>query len=248
MSHWCRDIPRDEAVRAAEDNRQGPLPTLADVIAEPFADEPKRSAAVSKTGEVQSGLRTERVTLEITHDLDAPLGDWIVQVIDESLGYDETVRVVEEAKLAPAANADGGSNHAAPAASGAAGTKPVAWAFVATDGAIVHVSTFEPVPGTATVVPLYAAPQPASGWLSEKERGALKRAFDLLCDDDGDNPLAGTVQKLLARSSPPEVVLEDFTPDAVRNLDTKYLAGWDQCMALAKRAISAAGVKVKEVG
>ena len=51
--------------------------------------------------------------------------------------------------------------------------KPVAWAFVATDGAIVHVSTFEPVPGTATVVPLYAAPQPASGWLTPEERDFL---------------------------------------------------------------------------
>ena len=70
----------------------------------------------------------------------------------------------------------------------------------------------------------------------------------MLCDDDGDNPLAGTVQKLLARSSPPEVVLPDFTPDAVLNLDAKYLAGWYQCMALAKRALAVAGVKVKEVG
>ena len=33
MSDWCRDIPRDEAVRASEDNRPGPLPTLEEAIA-----------------------------------------------------------------------------------------------------------------------------------------------------------------------------------------------------------------------
>ena len=30
---WCRDIQRDEAVRAVEDGRQGPLPTLEEAIA-----------------------------------------------------------------------------------------------------------------------------------------------------------------------------------------------------------------------
>ena len=32
MTHWCRDISRDEAVRAAEDGREGPLPTLEECI------------------------------------------------------------------------------------------------------------------------------------------------------------------------------------------------------------------------
>ena len=151
MSHWCHDIPRDEAVRAAEDGRSGPLPTLEKVIA---AVTERRPVQPGGSGNV-TGLRTERITLEITHDLDAPLGEWIVQVLDESLGFDESVRVVDNtaeritqaltadrfaaavqeadrlrarvaelesaAKLAPAANADGKSNHAAPAASGAAG-------------------------------------------------------------------------------------------------------------------------------
>jgi hypothetical protein len=138
MTHsWCRDVQRDEAVRAAEDGRSGPLPTLEEAIsragqfAHPQAPQPpkcterdnfaaaaKCSPAVSESGEWQSGmptervterrppepgggrnvtgLRTERVTLEVTHDLDAPLGDWIVAVIDESLGFGESVRVVEE--------------------------------------------------------------------------------------------------------------------------------------------------------
>ena len=43
-----------------------------------------------------------------------------------------------------------------------------------------------------TVFPLYAAP-----WLTLEQRRALTRAFDLLCDDDGDNSFADTVQKML---------------------------------------------------
>jgi hypothetical protein len=87
---------RNEAVRAAEDGRTGTLPTPGECIVAPFAEAAERSSTASKTGEGQSGLRTERVTLEVTHDLDAPLGDWIVAVIDESLGFGESVRVVEE--------------------------------------------------------------------------------------------------------------------------------------------------------
>jgi hypothetical protein len=70
-----------------------------------FADAAERSPTVSKTGEGQSGMRTERVTLEVTHDLDARLSDWIVEVVDESLGMMESVRVVEG--LAQAASGSG---------------------------------------------------------------------------------------------------------------------------------------------
>ena len=153
---WCKDIDRDAAVRAAEDGRDRPLPTLEEAIASPFAEAAERSVEVSKTGEWQSGLRTERITLEVTHDLDARLSGWIVKVVDESLGLMESVCVVEQPsfdldsevlrralatsqikrlkaeaerdalrtrfaegpKLAPQANAVGGSNHAKQAASG----------------------------------------------------------------------------------------------------------------------------------
>ena len=102
MSHswthsWCRSPARDEAVRAAEDNRSGPLPTLEEAI---FAVTERRPVPPGGGGNV-TGPRTERVTLEVTHELDAPLGEWIVQVLDESLGYDETVRVVEERRWVP---------------------------------------------------------------------------------------------------------------------------------------------------
>ncbi len=110
---WCRDVARDEAVRAAEDGRDRPLPTLKECIAGVtesmsvdargeemeqgnFAHAVERSVEVSETVNGQSQLRTERVTLEVTHDLDARLSDWIVEVVDESLGLMESVRVVED--------------------------------------------------------------------------------------------------------------------------------------------------------
>lgn len=98
MDHaWCRDVPRDLAVRAAEDGRSGPLPTLVEAIDAVWLHAPKAAPAANEGGGSNHGLRTERVTLEVTHDLDAPLGRWLVGVIDESLGFDEYVRVVEEA-------------------------------------------------------------------------------------------------------------------------------------------------------
>ena len=120
MDHaWCHDITRDAAVRAAEDGRTGPLPTLGEAIAAVtetmskaargeemehgnFAEAAQRSSPMSETGEGQSGMRTERITWEVTHDLDARLSDWIVEVIDESLGLMESVRVVDE----PSSDAD----------------------------------------------------------------------------------------------------------------------------------------------
>lgn len=181
MSHWCSDPARDEAVRAAEDGRHGPLPTLEAVIAEPFAEAAKCSPSVSESGEGQSGLRTERVVLEVTHQCKYSAAEWVLQIVEEVCSDPgECVRVVEE-----------------------------------------------------------SAP-PASGWLTESERGALERAFDLLCDDDGDNPLAGRVRRLLARSTPPEVELPNekhchYITCSSRDAD--WLA-----------ALAAAGVAMKEVG
>jgi len=83
-------------------------------------------------------------------------------------------------------------------------------------------------------------------WLTAKERGALSRAFDLLCDDDGDQPLAGTVQNLLARSTPPRVKVP---PRPVYD-DSEYGDGqteaWKECAAAYIAAIRDAGGEVEE--
>jgi hypothetical protein len=74
---WCKDIERDAAVRAAEDNRTGPLPTLEEAIAAITNHDAPPGARVSDrqcaspvdTGANKAdGLRTERVVLEITYD------------------------------------------------------------------------------------------------------------------------------------------------------------------------------------
>jgi hypothetical protein len=125
MEHaWCHDIARDAAVRAAEDGRTGPLPTLAEAIAAPFActacggfgmdhrckescDQCDGSgrAMIPKSGSASSavdhenkgdGMRTERVTLEVTSAHDERLADCIVESIGDCLLHGESVRVVEE--------------------------------------------------------------------------------------------------------------------------------------------------------
>jgi hypothetical protein len=94
---WCKDTARDEAVRAAEDNRQGPLPTLEEAIAASFActacggfgmDHRCKESCKECSPQTSDGLRTERVTLEITG---APGWKVHVTAIDA-----ESVRVVEE--------------------------------------------------------------------------------------------------------------------------------------------------------
>ena len=362
MSHsWCRDIPRDEAVRAAEDGRSGPLPTLDECIerqkhaamtagvkegfvkadgewkrltenelrqllvipksvsassaVEPenkgdsmrppttktatvendFADGPKCSPAVSETGEGQSGLRTERVVPPAPesrpaetrqtkaerigggwwfpkYDLPSPppppppapprvpRGSGVFDANGDEVPWEGVVAALTDERDAAIRERDEAKARvevlirqrdlfrkqleSAPAASGAAGTVPVAWGILRGGHFIVatvnEIAANESCKGYGgTVVPLYAAQPPARSWLSEKERGALKRAFDLLCDDDGDNPLAGTVQKLLARSSPPEVVL----PVVWREAAGDVMSADEVCAALAS-----AGVPCKEVG
>ena len=92
---WCKDIVRDAAVRAAEDGRDRPLPTLEEAIASPFAEAAERSSTVSETGETQSGIRTERVTLECVHRFGKPPREWDWWRLME-LRPGESVRVVEE--------------------------------------------------------------------------------------------------------------------------------------------------------
>ena len=75
---WCSNIARDTAIRAAEDaaaSERPPLPDhrdlperVARLEAAVFGVTESRSADAMTDETSQSGLRTERVTLEITHD------------------------------------------------------------------------------------------------------------------------------------------------------------------------------------
>jgi BMFP domain-containing protein YqiC len=305
---WFHDPARDAAVRAAEDGRDRPLPTLGEAIAHPFADAAERSVEVSKTGEGQSGPRTERVTLEITHHGPESAADWEWKYHIRPRHIFESVRVVEEthfddlaqvamerdaaiserdklqarvaeleamwdieyvdysidklkqerdaaierrdhleeanrclrdasttgmillhrakakaaameserdnlqarvaeleAKLAPDANAVGGSNHAKQAASGG-GEQP-------------------------------------RGWLTEEEREALRYASQGLREAGGISNVQAMKQidSLLASSTPPEVVLP--TVFSRSNLGDRLLVEQQ-----VRQALATAGVAVKEVG
>ena len=61
--------------------------------------------------------------------------------------------------------------------------------------------------GIGTVVPIYRAPPPPRGWLSQREREALTRAMWSGSEMDAD---ADCVAELLSRNSPPRVRLPKF--------------------------------------
>ena len=332
MSHaWCRDIDRDEAVRAAEDGRTGPLPTLEEAIAtithkgDHMGTKSDEQAADYRRK--ASGLRTERVTLEFEIDRGVSPREWPwLYILSRSDAHkmrpSESVRVVEEfgtalpkvvedmaaeitrldserdaairerdeakqnhlrecAKCAALADkvislrARVAELESAPAASGISSPQPIsgdgksaetgtqepdAWGVRRKGGgvdAVIHRSQRRSAEHSAeqwggTVVPLYAAPQPASGWLTEEEREMVQsweqhyRQGSHYAQSPSHNLAFATemgkrakvFEGILARSSPPEVAL----PPAAKG-ETPLVRDlmWGQ-------AIRAAGVTLKEVG
>jgi hypothetical protein len=101
----------------------------------------------------------------------------------------------------------------------------------------------------ANCVPLVerglAPPQPR-GWLTEEERKAVEY-FSQFCDEhvvpDQWSVMSARLRNLLARSSPPEVVLPvcPFTPDST------HAMGWYEAIGRVGRLLAAAGVTVKDV-
>ena len=297
---WCRDLSRDEAVRAAEDGRSGPLPTLEEAIA---AVTKRRPPEPRGGGNVTGGLRTERVTLEITRPVFAnyPTSavhfQWQHLLRDVVKGERESVRVVDTRAQAVAESVawEGARDayrgritrltderdaairerdklrgeitsvldrsefasteltrlrnrvaelESAPAASGAAGPEVVAWGVMSSGGVLatsIHRTDTEDMRSEhacdTTVVPLYAAPQPV--WLTAEERAAIQWAISEGFDEE-------VLRNLLARSSPPEVVLPECPYDGYTMLTAEYV--WCKCFAVFTEALAAAGVTAKEVG
>ena len=203
MTHaWCSDPARDAAVRAAEDGRDRPLPTLEEAIAAVTesmsvdargeemeqvncADAAERSVPLNKKGEGQSGLRTERVTLEITHTNGNSASDWqwpMVLDLHRVGRTTKSVRVVEEPR----------------------------------------------------------------GWLTDGERTAIEEGAEIQYQRGSyaSSNRAALLRGLLARSTPPEVVL----PDADCSWCSDYATVWRECLDAVRSSLAAAGVVVKEVG
>jgi len=218
MTHpWCHAPAHDAAVRAAEDNRDRPLPTLEEAIARPFAEAAKCSPTVSETGEGQSGLRTERVVIEIEHSGPEPINlDDLGLHLRTRLGLfvglrriNESVRVVSDEEREARTSTDGEGSCAAQAASGG-GEQP-------------------------------------RGWLTEEEVDAVADAADTLSlRGCGSERRARILKALLARSSPPEVVLPKLhTRCEVHEANNKSPCLWFRRPDVIK-ALAAAGVAVKE--
>ena len=117
MSYWCKDIERDEAVRAAEDGRQGPLPTLEECIERVTERRPPDPRGGENVTPAASG-DVEKKPMKM------PSREWFerrVSVDDSEMSVGGLASRVAElesaAKLAPAANDAAESNHEAPAAS-----------------------------------------------------------------------------------------------------------------------------------
>ena len=302
---WCSDPARDEAVRMAEDGRQGALPTLEEAIA---AITQKGNDMATKA-EIQAADYRAEATSERTEgvterrppdprgrgnvtghaDTGANTGDrgWHRKQWDDAVGIicdggswgrgnsfdvakigalmiwaDKEMRqtVGLRSMLAAATRELDAlkdiiiASEAAPDASDAARTKPVAWAILR--GGHFIAATVNKIAANesckdngGTVVPLYAAPQPAPGWLTAEERGLIEgmmesaSAFPQTMHWHSGLSVRETLlvmESLLARSSPPEVVIPFVDPALARIVygrDSEWLA-----------ALAAAGVTVKEVG
>jgi len=251
---WCKDTARDAAVRAAEDGRSGPLPTLAQAIAAPFAcpacggfgmdHRCRESCEKCALG----GMTTERVTLEITTFVGCVPAGWPWREIMGGMAWihpEESVRVVDGPKLAPHANDDGEANHAAQAASGggegeAVDQKPGFYAYENCVGIVAFSKHHLGEVAGCKAVPLYRQPPQPRGWLTSEEREALRYASQGLREAGGISNVQAMKQidSLLARSSPPEVVLPDWVMMCVSHDRQNQL----------RKALAAAGVAVKEVG
>ena len=130
--------------------------------------------------------------------------------------------------------------YAAPAASGAAGNSPavpvssgpVAWGVKTHDGRFVCAASKSFMESEAeqqrgTLHPLYAAPQAAKGCLTAEERAAIQWAISEGFDEE-------VLLHLLARSSPPEVVV----PDQVFRSHSNALRDAEWFAALAAAVVS----------
>ena len=138
-------------------------------------------------------------------------------------------------------------NGTAPAASGAAGT--ATWFAAVGKFGMKNVcmafDSFEQCEefanGEVRIVPLYAEPQAAPGWLTAEERGSIWYAIEGLREAASrrNNGHARTLESILARSSPPDVVL----PVAWREAAGDVMSADE-----VREALAAAGVTCKEVG
>jgi hypothetical protein len=122
------------------------------------------------------------------------------------------------------------------------GREPVAWMCEWTDYTSLYLSKIyaeSDAAGDVVPQPLYLAPPQPRGWLTEEEREAVLWAASAAYGKQ--HPDEDILRSLLARSTPPEVVLPG-TQVRYHNISVE-----DQRDAQWIAALAAAGVAVKEV-
>jgi len=100
---WCHDVARDAAVRAAEDKRTEPLPTLGEAIAGMFPKSGSASSAVDHENK-GDGMATDRVMLEdritlefsFDHRSNFRPKEWAATFLPGAVSQGISVRVVDE--------------------------------------------------------------------------------------------------------------------------------------------------------
>jgi hypothetical protein len=265
---WCHDIARDAAVRAAEDGRTGPLPTLGEAIASPFAEAAEGSSPVSETAEPQSGMRTERITLEVTQDSHLSLCDWpslrtffgeSVRVVTEA-HFDDLAQVAMERDAAIREREDSvafwkGELRSRTAERDAARARVAELESqlesvacrAATAETALDAQTSTAGEGSCVAQAASGGGEQPRGWLSEEEREAVEflASLDAPPCVDAARKAARIGKELLARSSPPEVVLPKLhTRCEVNEANHKSPCLWFRRPDVIE-ALAAAGVAVK---
>ena len=276
MTHsWCSDPARDEAVRAAEDGRDGPRPTLEEAIAAAsplpgrvegthWADwerlRAERDAAIRERdqgkefwmGELRSRTAERDAARARVAELEAQVADCNILLGDR---WREAVSAVT-GESAPAASGAAGNSPAVPVSS-----DPVAyfvkWAekdwgvqdqtFRTLERAQDYIKDEKSEDENPQIVPLFAAPQAAPGWLTAEERSSIQHAANL-AKASWSYSVAQELENILARSTPPEVVLPELhTRSEVNEANHKSPCLWLRRPDVIE-ALAAAGVTVKEVG
>jgi hypothetical protein len=201
----------------------------------PWSSDPVAQAAVRAAEDDAANWRRLEVGTEIISALTADK-DAAIRERDAALA--RVAELESQAKLAPAPNVGGGSNQA--------DAEPVAFA-VKHGGEFVHTTTDEDEARQyqGAVVPLFRAPLPPRGWLTDEEREAV-RVSAALNPRMHDGKTAAALNALLARNSPPRVRRvapwkskdarsEPFTEELLARRDLEWIA-----------AIAKAGVEVSE--
>ena len=145
------------------------------------------------------------------------------------------------------AASDGDSDAKCTERESSADAEPVAWGVDVDDEihSVIHGRYRDFADDAAhrvcgTVVPLFRAPPPPRGWLTERDRQTMIAAA-VFCSGRGEKGISEALEWILARNSPPRVRL----PRSI-NVEGPGALSWHEMRRAVTEALAAAGVEVGE--